>query len=100
MDETRIEHADTEDVRELALQRLKKKSDFKAHLLVYALVNAMLIGIWAVTGAAFFWPIFVICGWGIGVVMNGWDAYRRSYPTQAQIEHEIAAIERHRTRGA
>jgi len=86
----------TDDVRALALERLKKKSDFKAHLLIYVLVNAMLIAIWAATGAGFFWPVFVILGWGIGVVFNGWDAYRRPFPTQAQIEHEMEAISRER----
>jgi len=28
------------DLRELALERLKKKSEFKVHLLTYVLVNA------------------------------------------------------------
>jgi 2TM domain len=40
------------------------------------LVNACLVGIWAVTGAAFFWPIFPLLGWGIGVAFNAWDVYR------------------------
>jgi 2TM domain len=100
MDDTRLPDPETEDVRKLALERLKKKSDFRTHLLVYVLVNAMLIGIWAATGTGFFWPIFVILGWGIGVVLNGWDVYRRPFPTQAQIEHEIEAIERDRAEEA
>ena len=35
-----------------------------------------LVGIWAVTGAAFFWPIFPLLGWGIGGAFNAWDFYR------------------------
>jgi hypothetical protein len=96
LDETRMPDPETEDVRALALGRLKKKSDFRTHLLVYVLVNALLIGIWAATGAGFFWPIFVILGWGIGVVLNGWDAYRRPFPTQEQIDREMDLIERNR----
>ena len=33
----------------------------------------MLVIIWYVTGADFFWPIFPILGWGIGVVFHVWD---------------------------
>ena len=39
----------------------------RIHLRVYILVNLMLIGIWAATGAGYFWPIWPILGWGIGV---------------------------------
>jgi hypothetical protein len=62
--------------REQAVARLQKRSAFRAHLLAYVLVNACLVGIWAVTGAAFFWPIFPLLGWGIGVAFNAWDVYR------------------------
>jgi len=64
--------------RDAAVQHLKKRRDFRGHLLVYALVNAFLVAIWAVTGIhGFFWPVFPIAGWGIGVVMNAWDVYWR-----------------------
>lgn len=39
-------------------------------------VNACLVVTWAVTGVAFFWPIFPLLGWGIGVAFNAWDVYR------------------------
>jgi hypothetical protein len=46
--------------------------------------------IWAITNAhGFFWPIFPIAGWGIGVVMNAWDVYWRPEITEKDIEHEI-----------
>jgi class 3 adenylate cyclase len=39
----------------------------RIHLIVYVLVNVVLIGIWAASGAGYFWPIWPILGWGIGV---------------------------------
>ena len=43
--------------RDRAVQRLKKRHDFHAHLLVYVLVNGFVVLIWALTGATgFFWP--------------------------------------------
>jgi len=83
---------DTNELRDRAIARLKKKSDLRAHLFVYVVVNAMLVGIWAVTGAGFFWPIFPMLGWGIGVVFNIWDVYRRDVPTEDEIRHEMEAL--------
>jgi hypothetical protein len=83
---------DTNQLRERAIARLKKKSDLRAHLFAYLVVNAMLVGIWAVTGAGFFWPIFPILGWGIGVVFNVWDVYRRDDPTEDDIRHEMEVL--------
>jgi hypothetical protein len=84
-------------LRELALDRLKKQADFKLHAMIYLLVNGFLVVIWWMTGAPFFWPIFPIFGWGIGVAANWWDAYLRAVPTEVEIDKEIARL---RSRGA
>lgn len=83
-----------EDLRGRALGRLKKKADFRIHLLIYVLVNGMLILIWAMTGAAFFWPAFVLAGWGIGLVANAVDAYVVDEPTEEQVETEMERLRR------
>ena len=79
----------TEDeLREQAILQLKKKRDFRTHIFIYVLVNAMLVVIWAVTGAGFFWPVFPIIGWGIGVGANAWDVYARKPITEEEIRQE------------
>jgi len=76
--------------RDRAVQRLKKRRDFHAHLLVYALVNGFMVVIWVITGSnGFFWPVFLIAGWGIGLVMNAWDVYWRQEITEQDIQHEM-----------
>ncbi len=86
---------DTDDeLRERALQLLRKKSDLRAHMLAYVLINGFLVGIWAMTGAGFFWPVFPIMGWGIGLAFNVWDVYRRAIPTEEQVHREMEAIRR------
>jgi len=35
----------------------------------YLVINAMLIVIWAITGAGYFWPIWPILGWGAGLAL-------------------------------
>lgn len=84
------ETPEREDLRTLAVKRLKKKSDLRMHVLVYVLFNAFFVTIWAMTGAGYFWPVFPIFGWGIGVVANAWDVYRGGdLPTESQISHEM-----------
>jgi class 3 adenylate cyclase len=39
----------------------------RVHATTYALVNLMLIGIWAASGGGYFWPIWPMLGWGIGL---------------------------------
>jgi uncharacterized ion transporter superfamily protein YfcC len=73
-----------------AVAQLKKRHDFRGHLLVYVLVNTFLVVIWAVIDVhGFFWPVFPIVGWGIGVVMNAWDVYWRPQITERDIQREI-----------
>jgi hypothetical protein len=83
---------DTRDqaARDRAVTQLKKRRDFYGHLLVYVLVNTFLVVIWAVVDAhGFFWPVFPIVGWGIGVVMNAWDVYWRPPITEDDVQREI-----------
>jgi uncharacterized ion transporter superfamily protein YfcC len=87
--ETTTQETTTEDRRELAIKRIREKSDFKTHLIVYVLVNAMLVAIWAMTSHGFFWPAFVMGFWGIGLVMNGYAAYHGNRITEEKIEREM-----------
>jgi hypothetical protein len=76
--------------RDRAVRQLKKRRDFRGHLLVYVLVNAFFVAIWALTSDhGFFWPVFLIGGWGIGLVMNAWEVYWRRDITEQDIQQEI-----------
>ena len=82
-----------DELREQAILQLKKKRDFRTHIFIYVLVNAMLIVIWAVTGSGFFWPVFPIFGWGIGVAANAWDVYARKPITEDEIRRETDRLQ-------
>jgi 2TM domain len=82
----------TTDLRTQAIDRLKKRQDFHAHLLVYTLVSALLWTIWALTGASFPWPLIVMGGWGVGLVMNAWDVYARKPIGEAEVQREIERL--------
>lgn len=84
-----------ESLRDRAVKRLRKQRDFRIHLLIYVTVNAFLVVIWAMTGAPFFWPVFVMAGWGIGIVANAYDAYGRDVPSEEQISREMDKLREH-----
>jgi hypothetical protein len=81
-----------ESLHEQAVERLKKRQDFRAHLLVYTLVIGLLWTIWALTGAAFPWPLIVMGGWGIGLVMNAYEVYGREPIREEDVQREIERL--------
>lgn len=46
---------------------VRKLKRFYTDILLYIIVNFGLILIWAISGGGYFWPIWVIVGWGIGL---------------------------------
>jgi hypothetical protein len=80
-------------LRDEALERLKKRQDLRAHLLVYVMTMALFWVIWLLTmPGGFPWPAIVMFGWGIGVVMNVWDVYARKPFTEADVQEEIERL--------
>jgi len=78
-----------ENSREAAVKRLKAKRDFKTHVATYLFVNTMLVVIWAVADGGYFWPIWPILGWGIGLVLDGWRVYFQRPITEDEIRREM-----------
>jgi hypothetical protein len=58
---------------------LRRRRHFFRHLLIYAVVNVSLVGVWLVAGATtgtwFLWPVVVLVGWGLLLDVHAWWAY-------------------------
>ena len=80
---------DLEGRREAAVKRVKAKREFKNHLAVYLIVNALLVVIWAASGQGYFWPIWPIAGWGVGLAFNAWSAYFERPISEDEIRREM-----------
>ena len=80
------------DLRQQAIASLKKKQAFRAHLVTYVCVNILLVVIWAASGGGYFWPVWPIAGWGLGVAINAWDVYGRKGLSEEQIERETERL--------
>ena len=73
-----------EEIRKKAVARVHAKKGFFTHLIVYIIVNAFLVIVWAIgtagvyfgppwgmyAGKVYFWPAWVMAGWGIGLVFH------------------------------
>jgi uncharacterized protein (DUF486 family) len=62
--------ATDDELRQIARKRAEEKAGFYTHLVIYTVVNLFLIAVWWFTGGpgTFPWFVFILFGWGIGVV--------------------------------
>jgi 2TM domain-containing protein len=83
----------TEEWRE-AHKRVTTRRDFASHVVTYVVINGFLILLWALTGAGYFWPAWILAGWGVGLVLHAWDAFVRKPVTDADVEAELHRMRR------
>ena len=74
---------------EQARARVLRKRKFRDDVVAYVVINAFLVGIWALAGFGYFWPGWVLAGWGVLLVLDGWHAYYRHDVTEEDIENEM-----------
>lgn len=93
---TDVLHEPTVDAeRRAARTRIEKRRGLQGGFVAYVVVNAFLIGVWAMTGGGYFWPAWIIGGWGVGMLLGLWD-YFRGPVTEHKIDEEL---DRMRSRG-
>jgi len=51
--------------------RAAERRELAGHVRAFVLVNVLLLVVWAATGAGYFWPMWPLLGWGIGVAARG-----------------------------
>lgn len=79
----------------LARKRVKLRRDFGMHLVLYLCVNAMLVGIWAITGRGYPWFLWPLFGWGIGIVAHALaTAMEFLLPEERAVERELRRLQR------
>lgn len=70
--------------------RLLKQRKVRSDAMAYVVINAFLVGIWAVAGFGYFWPGWVLAGWGVLLALDAWDAYLRHEVTEDDIQRELS----------
>jgi fatty acid desaturase len=74
-----------------ARKRIERRRNLQGGVVAYVVINAFLVGVWAVTGAGYFWPGWVLAGWGVAMLLGVWS-YLRGGITDADIERELRRI--------
>ena len=62
--------------RQERLQRIARTA-FVVHARTYVTINVFLIGVWALAGFGYFWPAWVILGWGLALVLHSMATFGR-----------------------
>jgi hypothetical protein len=75
--------------REQARKRVEKKHKFRGDVVAYVIINLFLMGTWAVTGAGYFWPAWVLAGWGVLLLLDAWSLYFRRPITESEVDDEM-----------
>jgi hypothetical protein len=79
----------TDAARVAAIRRLRAKRMFIQSLAVYVVVNTFLVVVWAMGGRGYFWPAWVMAGWGVGLALQAWHLYGRRPITEDDIQREL-----------
>ncbi len=68
---------------------MEAKRAFRFHAAIYGVVNLLLIVVWTLTGAGYFWPIWPILGWGVGVGFHYWVVFQQKPISEDEIRREM-----------
>jgi len=78
---------------------VRERVGFRMNLVAYVFVNLFLVGVWFVTtgggapsftdGRHYFWPIWPILGWGLGLAFHWFRAFGPGAGMQAREEERI-----------
>jgi fatty acid desaturase len=91
-----VKQLSEEEVYEIAQKRVKAKKDFYRNLGAWAVVNIILIIVWALTDVSGYpWFLWPLCIWGAFVLINFIQVFVfKPKPEQRAIEKEAEKIRR------
>ncbi len=78
--------------RGAAVRRIEGKRKLGGHVIAYLVVNAFLAVAWAVTWTGYFWPGWVLGGWGMLLLLHAASVYLRKPLTEEDIEKELSRL--------
>ena len=81
------------DVLAQACDNLHKKRAFTTQVISVVVVNVFLVAVWALSGAGYFWPGWVMAATAFGLAMQGWNVYGRKPITDADVAAEVKRLQ-------
>ena len=91
------EQMSEERIYEEARLRVKARKEFWGHFGAWAVVNVILIIIWALNGGGYPWFLWPLCIWGAFVLLNYLRVYVfRPKSDASAVEKEVEKMKRER----
>jgi len=75
--------------RQQAIQRLHQRRGFVNYIIGAVVVSLFMVVIWALSGRGYFWPIWVMGGFLIGLIFYGVNQAMNKPLTEDQIQREM-----------
>ncbi len=75
--------------RAQARKRLQDRRKIVTDVVSYVVINAFLVFVWLMSGGGYFWPGWVMAGWGIFLVLHVWEVFWRRPITEADVDEEV-----------
>ncbi len=72
-----------------AATQIQRWRDFGSHAAAYVVMNVIFVVIWVLTGGGFFWPIFPLIGWGIGLSAQHFNVVLRGQITDEDVHRAL-----------
>jgi len=77
---------------ESLMRMARNRVEFRRHLIIYVLVNSFLVALNLIYSPQFFWAIFPLVFWGVGLFSHYRDAYHGDFEYQVEKEyHKLKA---------
>jgi len=76
-------------LRRAARQQVERRRKVRADAVAYVVINAFLVGVWAVLDRGYFWPGWVLAIWGVLLLLAFWDVYLRRPVSDAEVDAEV-----------
>lgn len=75
--------------RQQAIQRLHQRRGFLNYVIGAVVISLFMVVIWALSGQGYFWPIWVMGGFAIGLIFYGVNLAMNKPLTEDQIQREM-----------
>jgi hypothetical protein len=72
-----------------AATHMQRWRDFGSQVFAYVIGNSVFIVIWAVQGKGFFWPIYPLLVWGLGLSVQHFNVVIRGQITYEDVRRKL-----------
>jgi 2TM domain len=63
------------EMKKQQISNSQKRREFKSHLMSFIVINGFLILLNLFTSPSYFWAIYPLLGWGLGLLLHGIKTY-------------------------